>query len=484
MRKRGEHLISYWINQSRHSLRGNPVEAFLIAIFVIFGIAGYGWVDHSTDLLLGYGPLLFIITHLLNDWTVHGRYRLLYYLSALLPILTFLIASPRWLWQIPWFVAMCITLLLYWQVGSYRQDVVFMRRFLSSARAFILALFLSGITYLLLISIYASIQYLFGAFLIGTDYFYTYVGILVWAGIFPLLLLIFDREEKREGDYRILEILYRFVLSPVLLIYTLLFYAYMGKILLTGSLPKGGVCYLVAIFVTVAFFLKGIIPFLPKTTFSWFYDRLAWLILPPLILYAISASYRINQYGWTVMRVYLALAGVVMGILWLTTIIRRSGTFFYTAWSAIILLVLVTYIPGITAEEIERASQAARDNNSTSDKRHPASEFIMLRDQGNHDVSEYHYFRALEVWENDSTIMCGIGDSVWINLDKESLLRGQYEKAGVESSTFPADSLHASILCLKSDSSMLLFEQMRLIWDQEKQEPQISWVGQAHYFWK
>lgn len=482
MKKEVWHWISRWLLLSRVSLRGNPVEVALVVLFVLYGFVGYNYIDRWADYIYAYGPLLFMVTHIANEWTKQGAYRSLYYLSGLLVIPTALLADPAWLWKTSWVVSLVIFALLYWQVGARRQDVVFMRRFLRSSWAFALTLLLSGVSFLLLVSVYKAIEYLFDITLSSS--YYVYVGIVVWSGVFPLLFLLFDHDENLDSAGKLLDVLSRFVLSPILFVYTLLFYAYMGKIAFTVSLPKGGVCLMVAAFVAVAFFLKGISPFLSGAYYRRFYDYLGWIVLPTLILYGIGAFYRINQYGWTLSRVYLVVVGVVMAVLWLMTILRRPGTYFYTAWAAVCLLALVTYVPGISAQDIERISQEGRGNDSSG--RAITREYLTLEDHADHEVDGYRYFRSLEVWDNDAgdTICCGVGDSVWIRLDKRAFLREQYGKVGLELSSILPDSLHSRILCFKTDSSMLLFERMRLYREEGKETRIELAVGHASYFWK
>lgn len=482
MRKEGWRLVSRWLLLSRVSLRGNPVEVVLVVLFVLYGFVGYYYIGHWADYIYTYGPLLFMVVHLANAWTRQGAYRSLYYLSGLLLIPTALLADPAWLWRPSWVVSLVILPLLYWQVGARGQDAVFMRRLLRSSWAFALALLLSGVSFLLLMSVYKAIEYLFDVVL-PSDYF-VYVGIVVWVGMFPLLFLLFDRDENWGNGGKVLDVLSRFVLSPILFVYTFLFYAYMGKIAWTVSLPKGGVCFMVAAFVAVAFFLKGILPFLSRTYYRRFYDYLGWIVMPTLLLYAIGAFYRINQYGWTVLRVYLVVVGLVMGLLWLLTILRHPGAYFYTAWAAVGLLALVTYIPGISAQDIERISQEGREGDP-AEQVVVHDDYLILEDGADHEVDGYRYFRSLAVWDNKTcdTLCCGVGDSAWIRLDKQAFLREQYAKVGLEPSAILPDSLHAGILCFKTDSSMLVFDQMRLYWEEGK-GTQILSVGSASYFWE
>ena len=132
-------LVSRWLLLSRVSLSGNPVEVVLIVLFVLYGIVGYNCIDRWADYIYAYGPLLFMVTHIANEWTKQGAYRSLYYLSGLLVIPTALLADPAWLWKTSWVVSLVILALLYWQVGACGRDAEFMRRFLRYSRFALLA---------------------------------------------------------------------------------------------------------------------------------------------------------------------------------------------------------------------------------------------------------------------------------------------------------------------------------------------------------
>ena len=128
---------------------------------VLYGFVGYNYIDRWADYIYAYGPLLFMVTHIANEWTKQGAYRSLYYLSGLLVIPTALLADPAWLWKTSWVVSLVILALLYWQVGARGLDVVFMRRLLRSFGAFALSILLSGVSFWLLLSVYGAIGYLF-----------------------------------------------------------------------------------------------------------------------------------------------------------------------------------------------------------------------------------------------------------------------------------------------------------------------------------
>ena len=477
------HSMYHWLLLFRASLKYNPVEVLFVILLVLYSIVGYGNFNRWHNDVFTYAPILFMSAHIINDWTKQGSYRIFYYLSVLLLVPVIIFSDTSWLCKPSWFVTLIILSLLYWQIGSRNRDVEFIHRFLRFCWAIILSLTLSVISYSLLLSIYGAINYLFEIDLF-TDY-NAYIGIIVWIGMFPMFFLVFDRDESFGNCGKVINILSRFILSPVLLIYSFLFYAYMGKIIFTLSLPEGGVCFMVTVFVVIAFLLKGIFMYISKSYYRWFYDYLPWIVMPTLALYAVGAFYRINQYGWTVMRVYLVIAGLVMLILCITSLLRRPGVYFHAAWSAVLLLSMLTYIPGISAKDIERISQNNRVGDSSENISAFESDYIMIDDSLTHDVSGYNHYRTLDVWDNalGDTICCGVGDSVWVSFEKKAFMREQYAKIGLELSEVLPDSLRSEILCYKNDTSMLIFNQVRLYWEKEK-ETEFLGAGSACYFWK
>lgn len=476
--------MSRWFLLFRTSLEYNPVEMLFVIFFVLYSIVGYGNSNPWHDYVFTYAPLLFMSAHTINDWTKQGNYRILYYLSALLLVPVIIFADSSWLFKPSWFVTLIILTLLYWQIGSRKNDVVFVIRLLRSCWAFGLSMLLSAISYLLLLSVWGAVRYLFDIDLFADDYG-VYAAIVAWEGMFPMFFLIFDRDDSIGNNRKVIDILSRFILSPVLLVYSFLFYVYMGKIVFTQSLPEGGVCFMVTAFVAVAFLLKGIFMFLSKSYCRWFYDYLAWFVMPTLLLYAVGTFYRINQYGWTVMRVYLVVVGLVMLVLCITSLLRRPDFYFKTVWSTILLLALLTYVPGISAGDIERISQNGRVDVSSENVTAFESDYIIIEDTLTHDVSGYNHYRKLDVWDNSlgDTICCGVGDSVWVSFEKKTFMREQYAKIGLDLSEVLPDSLRSEILSLRNDTSMLIFEHVRLYWESEK-ETEFLGAGSAYYFWK
>jgi Domain of unknown function (DUF4153) len=120
-------------------------------------------------------------------------------------------------------------------------------------------------------------------------------------------------EEDREFTMRALAALVKFVLVPLLLVYTAILYAYAIKIVLAWELPKGTLGVLV-----VGYLLVGAATLLvgypsratggPLVRLFWSYW--VWLAALPVVLLFIAVSRRIADYGLTEQRYLMVLIGV------------------------------------------------------------------------------------------------------------------------------------------------------------------------------
>jgi len=125
---------------------------------------------------------------------------------------------------------------------------------------------------------------------------------------------------ERATDYpKGLKVFTLYVLIPLITVYLVILYAYVGKIVITSNWPVGWVAYLV-----LAFSIFGILSFLlvyplrndDENPWVRFYSRLFYFLLVPLIVMLyISIFKRIDEYGITVARYYVMLLAV-----WLTFI--------------------------------------------------------------------------------------------------------------------------------------------------------------------
>ena len=221
-------------------------------------------------------------------------------------------------------------------------------------------LVIAGIITVALLAIFASFFYIFG--IKQPENFYIYLWEFVWFFIAPQVCctLITQGEDEVNEPARILQLILNFILSPTVIIYTVILYAYFIRIVLEWDLPKGGVAWMVMGFVTVAMAGRLMQYVLKKRYYDWFYRNFTWIAIPPLILYWIGSVYRIRLYSFTESRFYLMVAGVLMTLFVLMLLWKRSRRFQLMALIFGAAIILFTYIPGISAKSIGLNCQQKR----------------------------------------------------------------------------------------------------------------------------
>lgn len=152
---------------------------------------------------------------------------------------------------------------------------------------------------------------------------------IFFAGAYFLSLMknhVYDffKHELLQQTHRFIE---NFTI-PLFLIYTIILYAYSGKILVTQEWPKGLVGYYVT---SVGCF--GIVlwclgePLKGEERFKssrWFFKYFPWLTIPLLGLFAWAIKIRINEYGIVERRYFAISIGVWLGLSSLYLIISKS----------------------------------------------------------------------------------------------------------------------------------------------------------------
>ena len=347
------------------SPREFPVEAFMgLAFFAIAawntGYAQWDEVLHQSvsgvneDILMLFVPLLVLTfwLHKVNRWA--------YVVSGFLflPLMALNLKPFLMTYGFGFTYVLAAILLL---VGVKRMDN---RSFAAHALHVVTQLFfglvIAGIITAALLAIFASFFYIFG--IKEPNNFYVYMWEFVWFFIAPQVCctLITQGEDEVNEPAQVLQLILNFILSPAIIIYTIILYAYFIRIVLEWDLPKGGVAWLVMGFVTVAMAGRLMQYVLKQHYYDWFYRNFTWIAIPPLILYWIGSIYRIRLYSFTESRFYLMIAGVLMTLFVLMLLWKRSRRFQLMALIFGAAIILFTYIPGISAKSIGLNCQKSR----------------------------------------------------------------------------------------------------------------------------
>lgn len=477
--------IEIFIARLQEAVKGNPMEVFLSILFFIIGCYHHNYKGQNTEMALLYFPVIFLFTYILNQLTWQKR-RWLYYLSALsfLPFL-FIDISRHY----PTYLVSLIAIQLAYLAGCWKKDNnAFMQIGIHYIGALLSAAVLASIAWLLSLSIYYSISYIFEIWE-GHEYDYiSYSSCFFYLGIMPLLFLMFNqrKENVNYAGNKTFNVLMNYVLSPALLIYAVILYLYFIKITVLWSLPKGAVAYIVVSFTSATFMLKGCQEFLEKRHYEWFYRHASLAVFPALIMYWVGSLYRINEYGYTEPRVYLVVTGLILTGTAIMFIFKRTAHYLYIACLAVILLSSVTYIPGITASDIERISQSARGNTQSKEK----YVYPSYVDLNNNNAIEIKDYKTIQLVGTDMT------DGIWTDqaydtfyvyqgnknlLFKEQIdtfLLHQMYKIGLTATDTIPDSANSKIFELDLDSIKLVIGRISLTRDSIYH---VSYIDPAYY---
>ncbi len=177
--------------------------------------------------------------------------------------------------------------------------------------AIVRSLFFSLILYLGIVLALLAVKHLFNVDIKGERFFQIFIiclGIVntwIYLSDFPK-----DIHSKKVIDYtKALEVLVKYILIPLVILYLIILYAYSLKIVINWSLPKGWVSYLVIALSFLGFIIQILINPIQKISDSrpikrfhpWFY----YLLLPLIGLLFVAIFKRINEYGITENRYFV-----------------------------------------------------------------------------------------------------------------------------------------------------------------------------------
>ena len=221
-------------------------------------------------------------------------------------------------------------------------------------------LLITGILNLAVLAIVASFFYIFG--IDEPKHLYEHIIQFIWFVLAPQVCctLIRQNEDEVSEPFKVLRLILNFILSPAVIIYTVILYTYFIKIVFEWDLPKGGVAWMVMAFITAALVGRVAQSILSQRYYDWFYRYFTLIAIPPLIMYWIGSIYRIQLYSFTESRFYLMVAGVLMTLFVLMLWKERTRRYQLMALIFGAAIILFTYIPGISAKSIGLSCQKQR----------------------------------------------------------------------------------------------------------------------------
>ena len=353
------------LQQLLQSPRRFPVEFALgIAFFVIavWDSESSTWNETSarmesvvnSDILWFFVPLM-----VLTFW-LHRVNRVAYFASffLFLPLMALDLKPFLWTYGFAFTYVLAGILLV---VGNKRMDNrPFAAHALHVVTQMFFGLLITGILNLAVMAIVASFFYIFG--IEEPKHLYEHIIQFIWFVLAPQVCctLIRQNEDEVTEPFKVLRLILNFILSPAVIIYTVILYTYFIKIVFEWDLPKGGVAWMVMGFITVALIGRVAQSILSQRYYDWFYNRFTLIAIPPLIMYWIGSIYRIRLYSFTESRFYLMVAGALMTLFVLMLWKKRTRKYQLMALIFGAAIILFTYIPGISAKSIGLSCQKQR----------------------------------------------------------------------------------------------------------------------------
>ena len=362
--KMNSKLKTIW-QQLLQSPRRFPVELALGVAFFIIAFCNSETLEWSEktaqmesavndDILWLFVPLMALTfwLHRVNRWAYFASFFLF------LPLMMLDLKPFLWTYGFGFTYALAAILLI---IGNKRMDN---RSFAAHALHVVTQLFfgllISGILYLAVLAITSSFFYIFG--IDEPNHFYEHIAQFIFFVLAPQVCctLVRQNEDEVTEPFKILRIILNFILSPAIIIYTVILYIYFIKIAFEWNLPKGGVAWMVMGFITVALVGRVAQSILSRRYYDWFYKYFTLIAIPPLVMYWIGSIYRIRLYSFTESRFYLMVAGVLMTLFVLMLFSKRTRRYQLMALIFGAAIILFTYIPGISAKSIGLRCQKQR----------------------------------------------------------------------------------------------------------------------------
>jgi hypothetical protein len=293
-------------------------------------------------------------------------------------------------------------------------------------RLLIAALF-SQVLYAGLAIALAALQNLFGLEVPGRRYFQLWILVTGVFGIWFFLAGVPDDVENLETstDYpKSVKVFAQYILLPVVIVYFVILYAYLGKILIEWNWPRGWISGLILGFSSTGLAsLLLLYPIRERAENVWI--RVAWrwffvVLIPLIVVLFLALLRRVSDYGITESR-YIA---IVYG-LWLVAMVvyfrlSKTGNIRVIPGSLCILAMLISFGPW-GAFQISQQSQIARlrillvrDSILVNNTVQKAPESVSAEDRGQISaiigyLHKIHGFDEIQPWFPESLKQDSLG---------------------------------------------------------------------------
>ena len=343
--------------QIKSAISTHPIEIFMIAAFAL----GIWFVDMNSEKdHLAYWlfePMLLAFIYLSRPYSW-------YRFSWIVPLITVFI-----IWQVndnadfygyspKFWGAQFIVLLILCGFPFVRNNQAFTYRNFTTLYYITSSIAGWGLVSGLVAAILASISTLFN--IDFSEWFQKHLYSSITAFCLPLFFLVFQqRQENTEMTLnRSFDILVNFILVPALMIFTALLYAYVGKIILAGALPKGMVSNIALPYLVGGLGVYALRSISVKANWNSFFKFFPYLSTVPIVLLWLAIDRRISAYAWTEQRIYLVALASAITIAYAILIIPKIRQYRLISVVVIVAIFAMTWV--VKPKEIAYQSQTER----------------------------------------------------------------------------------------------------------------------------
>lgn len=261
-------------------------------------------------------------------------------------------------------------------------------------KSYFLTAIYSMVLYIGIAAIIFTVNSLFDANIDEKYYYYTFLFIVLVFAVSMFLSKI-PKEENKDSIINSyskgLKILITYIIIPLLTIYTLILYIYLGKILITSNWPQGIVSHLILWYSVISILILIYINPINKESkiLDYFYRFFPIAVLPVYIMMFISINIRINQYGLTENR-YLVILLAIWSLLSMIFLILKRKTKLSNQFITIGLIVftLISAVGPLSALSLSAKSQNKRLHNILAENNMIQGETIISNQNVNEETEK------------------------------------------------------------------------------------------------
>lgn len=345
----------------KNAMIKHPLEILFVTYMTAILMQNVGNYEEfrSYENLIALAPICFVLLYLVRSSKA-------YWLLTPVPIAVALFSNHIGIELMMdsryWAVAACTFLCLisqYWHKDNRR----FVDEMTNKLINLVFAGALATIIFAVLSCITIAITALFDLEHYSYDIFERF-GIFTGFWAFPALFLTLEQQHATNDSLylnRVGEMLLNWILSPSLIIYTAIIYAYVVFITAKGQMPNGIVANVAFPYLTVGLAIQAVQLLLQNAKWQWFYRYFAYLALLPLALVWYAIYIRLSNYGLTESRIYLVIGASTLSICYGLLLFKHFSQ--YRLFSAISIAVILVSVFVLDPQKIALEDQTQRLDN-------------------------------------------------------------------------------------------------------------------------